>query len=65
MSKHILALWKKQSKEGKDFLSGELDLGALGTVSLAVFPNENKTEDKHPDYRGIISEPPVKPVPSE
>ena len=40
--------WKKKDKNEKEFLSGSLDLGVLGTVSLAIFQN-NKTDDNQPD----------------
>lgn len=49
MLKRIGVLWKKKDKNKKEFYSGRLDLGALGTVQLAVFPNNNKRENQ-PDF---------------
>lgn len=48
--KPVGALWKKQDKNKKDYLSGNLDLGALGEARIMVFPNEKK-EGEQPDYR--------------
>ena len=47
--KKIGALWKKKDKNKNDFYAGELDLGVLGKVNLAIFPNQKK-EDNHPDF---------------
>ena len=47
--KQIGALWHKESKKGK-YLSGVLDLGALGEVRVAVFQNDkDNPDDKAPD----------------
>lgn len=38
--------------EAKEYLSGTLDLGALGKIRLLAFKNENKKEgDKQPEWR--------------
>ncbi len=58
MSKNIGALWLKEyEKDGKKkrMLSGQLDLGALGTVNIVVFKNEEKEKDNQPDYRIFLS----------
>ena len=60
MSRQVLALWKRVTREGTEYFSAELDLGALGKVSLAIFPNDNKNDEKHPDYYGKISKPSAK-----
>jgi uncharacterized protein (DUF736 family) len=49
MLKKIGVLWKKKDKNKEEFYSGSLDLGVLGTVQLAVFPNNNKKENQ-PDF---------------
>ena len=61
MSKTIGALWLKEfEKDGqkKKMFSGELDLGALGTVGIAVFKNEKKDKENQPDYKIVLSEKP-------
>ncbi len=60
MSRRVLALWKRVTKGGTDYFSAELDLGVLGKVNLAIFPNDKKADEKHPDYYGKISEPSAK-----
>ena len=60
MSKRVLALWKRVSKQNQEYFSAELDLGALGKVNLSIFPNDNKTDQKHPDFYGKICEPSAK-----
>ena len=54
MSRQVLALWKRVTKEGEEYFSAELDLGALGKVNLAIFPNDNKSDENHPDFYGKI-----------
>jgi len=57
MQKQIGALWVKEyTKEGeaKKMLSGTIDLGVMGEVDIAIFPNDQKKEAKHPDYRIIL-----------
>ena len=59
MSKTIGALWLKDyEKDGKKhkMMSGEIDLGVLGTARIAVFKNEKKEKENHPDYRIVLSE---------
>ncbi len=60
MSKTVGALWVREyEKDGKKrkMMSGELDLGALGTIKIAVFKNDKKEKDNQPDYRIVLSEP--------
>ncbi len=47
--KKIGALWKKSDKHGKDYLAGQLDLGVLGKVQIAVFQNPEKQNEQNPD----------------
>ena len=47
--KTIGGLWEKKKGE-RTYLTGVLDLGALGQVNIGVFPNEQK-EDNQPDFR--------------
>ena len=47
--KKIGVLWKKNSKQNKEYLTGTLDLGALGESRIMIFPNDKKN-DNHPDY---------------
>ena len=59
MSKVVGALWIKEfEKDGKKrkMMSGELDLGALGTVKIAVFKNEKKEKDNQPDYKIVVND---------
>lgn len=59
MAKQIGALWVNEYKkdgETKKMLSGRLDLGPMGEVDIAVFPNGRKDKPSHPDYRIVLSE---------
>ena len=47
--KKIGALWKKSDKNGKDYLTGQLDLGVLGKVQIAVFQSPEKQNEQSPD----------------
>lgn len=60
MAKQIGVLWKKESKDGKKYLSGVLDLGLDGEAHIAIFPNDRKDTEKQPDYRIVLNA--VKPV---
>jgi len=54
------ALWKKKSKTGMSFLSGYVkvdDLGLEKEIKVVVFANNNKSNEKAPDYRIYISKP--------
>ena len=52
--KKIGALWLKEGKNGK-FLSGMLEVDGK-KINLLVFRNDNKKEDRHPDYTINITE---------
>jgi len=55
MSKVIGALWLRETKERKQFMSGVLnDLG--GDIQIAVFRNDRKDKDNQPDYQIVRSE---------
>lgn len=64
----IGALWKKQTKKG-EVLSGQIeltmvlgnDMAATKYLRIVVWPNNYKTEDKHPDYRIFIDDYEPKP----
>ena len=60
MSRRVMALWRRVTKEGTEYFSAELDLGVLGKSHIAIFPNDKKTDEKHPDYYGKIIEPTAK-----
>ena len=47
--KRIGALWNKTGKENRDYMSGAVEMGALGHINVMVFPN-NKKEEKQPDW---------------
>lgn len=42
----VTGLWRYE-KDGKTYLRGNLNDGC----TVLIFPNDRKTEDKHPDYR--------------
>ncbi len=55
--KQIGVLWINEfEKDGekKKMLSGPIDLGINGEVNIAIFPNEQKKDEKHPDYRVVL-----------
>jgi uncharacterized protein (DUF736 family) len=59
MAKQIGALWVNEYKkngEAKKMLSGRLDLGPMGDIDIAVFPNDRKEKPSQPDYRIVLSE---------
>ena len=46
-------LSKRLDKDGKSYLSGVLyDL--RGDINIAIFQNERKDKDNHPDYNIVI-----------
>ncbi len=47
--KKIGALWSKEDKNKKPYLSGTLDLGVLGEVQIMIFQNKHKEEENQPD----------------
>lgn len=56
-SKRVGALWKHEptGAQKSAFLTGTIDLGVHGEVSVAVFRNDRKTKDSQPDYRIVLS----------
>ena len=44
------ALWKKQSANGRKYLSGKLKVDGKD-VNVVCFPKQNKIADNHPDFR--------------
>lgn len=46
---------------GDKYLSGELDLGAAGSVKIVIFKNDHKKEEKHPDHIIYLSKGDEKP----
>ena len=57
MQRTVIALWKKKSKEGNDYMSGVVDLGAVGSSNVVLFPNKKKKGETHPDFYGKLSQP--------
>lgn len=51
----IGALWKKSDKHGKDYLAGQLDLGVLGKVQIAVFQTTEKQNDLQVFFFNIVN----------
>jgi len=47
--KRVGALWNKTDKKQKDYMSGTMDLGALGAINVMIFQND-KVEENHPDW---------------
>jgi len=41
-------------KKGDKYLSGYLDLGALGRRRVLIFKNENKDGENDPDHRIVV-----------
>ena len=55
MSRKIGALWLKETKDGKKYMSGVLE-DIRGEIRIAVFRNDRKEKDSHPDYQIVLSE---------
>lgn len=53
--KSIGALWEKKSSKGTWF-SGSIEVDNK-KISIVVFSNDFKKEDKHPDYKIYVSQP--------
>ena len=45
----IGAMWKKESSNGKKYMSGIIEYPGMN-LSFAVFVNEEKEKDSHPDF---------------
>lgn len=54
--KSIGALWQKQSKNGANYFSGSIEIDEK-KISIVVFKNKFKEQDKHPDWKIFISTP--------
>ena len=55
-NRSVGALWNKIAKgSGKQYMSGKIELEGK-VFYFAVFPNERKTQEKHPDYQIVLSE---------
>ena len=52
----IGALWRKTSRAGGSYYSGEITIGGE-VVKLVAYDNDRKTKDTHPDIRIYLSEP--------
>jgi uncharacterized protein (DUF736 family) len=46
----IGALWLKDGKSGKKFMSGTVEQEVPAGAKLLIFKNDHKSSDKHPDY---------------
>ncbi len=55
MSRKIGALWIRETQEGKKFMSGLIET-LNGDVKIAVFKNDKKEKENHPDYNIVLSE---------
>ncbi len=55
MSRKIGALWLRETKDGKKYMSGVLE-DIRGEIRIAVFRNDRKEKENHPDYQIIVSE---------
>ncbi|MCL2793601.1 MAG: DUF736 domain-containing protein [Spirochaetaceae bacterium] len=54
MSMKIGAMWVKETKEGKKYISGIIEYPGMN-LSFAAFKNEDKEKESHPDYNIIWS----------
>jgi len=54
MTKKIGAVWKHQ-KDGKTFLTGDLDL-IICKLKIGLFKRENKKNQNEPDYDVVLLE---------
>lgn len=55
MSKQSIgALWRKQVK-GKDMFTGTIEINGQ-KVKVAVWPNDYKKEEKHPDFKIFVDD---------
>ena len=45
----IGALWKKRTRDGKQFLAGNIEVDGK-KIPIVVFANDRKTEERFPDY---------------
>jgi hypothetical protein len=47
--KKVGALWLKE-KDGKKFMSGNMEFGVAAGAQVFVYNNDRKQSEKHPDY---------------
>ena len=45
------ALWKKKDKNGKQYLTGSINVFPFGQINITIFENSYKTKDNQPDYK--------------
>jgi len=55
MTRKIGALWVRETQDGKKFVSGLIET-LNGDVQIAVFKNDKKEKENHPDYNIVLSE---------
>lgn len=55
MNKRIGALWLKTTQDGKQYFSGVIN-DLRGEINIAIFPNDRKESQNHPDYNIVLSE---------
>ena len=56
MDKSIGALWENESKNGKTFLKGSIEIDGQ-KIAIICFKNDLKEKDTHPDWRIFVSKP--------
>jgi hypothetical protein len=44
--KKIGVLWKNKNKQDVEYLTGKIDLGVLGSFTVAIFQNKKKSDDQ-------------------
>ena len=54
----IGALWKNKTKSGDTYLKGTIEFGDQ-KFKIAVFKNNYKQKESHPDYRVLLSGNPI------
>lgn len=55
MSRKIGALWLREAKGGKKYMSGIIE-DLTGDIQIVVFRNEKKEKDTQPDFQILLSE---------
>jgi len=56
MSYPVGALWKKKTKDGKEYMSGHIN-DMHGKIQLVVFEADKTGNEQKPDYIISVSEP--------